>query len=53
MSTIMPILSAVSVEIYLVKLVEIYSFSLLPVLIDLVNEDYHRNKNTKDADVAF
>ena len=27
--------------IYLVKLVKIYSFSLLPVLSDLVNKDYH------------
>jgi len=26
--------------IYLVKLVKIYSFSLLPVLTDLVNKDY-------------
>ena len=42
MSNIMLILSIeYSVFIiYLVKLVKIYSFSLLPVLIDLVNKDY-------------
>jgi len=27
---------------YLVRLVKIYSSSLLPFLIDLVNKDYHR-----------